>query len=228
MPARSSEMIARLLQSTEVVEFKDLQAALQQASRATTFRYLKQVSYDRSYNFNGRFYTRKDSARYDRFGLFSCGEIRFCRDRTLGETLRRLVWESVAGWTLREFQDMLGVRVQVLLLDAVHKATLWREKLGGFYVYVHPESTVRAAQLQRRREQLSAQADARAASEVALGDSVVIQVLLTLLRHPGAAPAEVVRYLRGHSPPILFEQVGCVFAHYELDKIGKKGGSSNC
>lgn len=228
MPARSSEMIARLLRSTEVVEFKDLQAALARASRATTFRYLKQVVYDRSYNFNGRYYTRKDPSRYDRFGLFAYGEIRFSQDRTLGQTLRRLVSESVAGWTLRELQEVLGVRVQVLLLDAVHNATLWREKLGGFYVYVHPDAAVRAAQLQCRREQLRAQADARAVSESALDDAVVIQVLLTLLLHPGATPAQVVRYLRGHSPPILFEQVGGVFSHYELDRIGKKGGGSNC
>ncbi|MGB5832940.1 MAG: hypothetical protein WBG92_13250, partial [Thiohalocapsa sp.] len=80
----------------------------------------------------------------------------FSRDRTLTETIKRLVQESVAGWTSRELQDLLHVRVQVLLLDAVRSATVVREKLGGFYVYVHAERAVRELQLQRRRAQVPA------------------------------------------------------------------------
>ena len=109
MAARSCEMIAGLLASTEAVQFKDLQAVLGNASRATTFRYLKQVPYQRSYNHNGRYYSRNDPERYDRFGLFSCGDIHSSRDRTLTETIKRLVQESVAGWTSRELQDLLHV-----------------------------------------------------------------------------------------------------------------------
>ena len=58
------------------------------------------------------------------------------------------------------------------------------------------------------------------ASEVS--DAIVIQILLTLIRHSGAAPKEVVKYLRGHSPPILLSQVESIFARYAL---GEKGGS---
>ena len=87
MAARSCEMIAGLLASTEAVQFKDLQAVLGNASRATTFRYLKQVPYQRSYNHNGRYYSRNDPERYDRFGLLSCGDIHSSRDRTLTEII---------------------------------------------------------------------------------------------------------------------------------------------
>lgn len=59
-----------------------------------------------------------------------------------------------------------------------------------------------------------------------VGDAVIIQVLLTLLHHPGAKAADVVRYLRGHSPPITMAEVRLVFARYELDEIGKKGGAT--
>jgi hypothetical protein len=45
---------------------------------------------------------------------------------------------------------------------------------------------------------------------------------LTLLHHPGAKAAQVVRYLRGHSPPVAMAQVGAVFARYDLESIGKK------
>jgi len=227
MAKRSPEKLLTLFESNQVVEFKDIQRALGNASRATCFRYLQQVPYHRSYNSNGRYYTRKDPTRYDRFGLFSYGAILFSRDNTLGETIRRLVWASEAGWTQRELQDVLRVRVQVVLLNTFHQGKVDREKVHGFYVYLHPKPAVRAAQLNRRQECVSLEGPA-GQGQPELGDAVIIQVLLTLLHHPGAKAADVVRYLRGHSPPITLAQVRVVFARYELDSIGKKGGASNC
>ena len=226
MARRSPEKLLRLFESKPVVEFKDIQRALNNASRATCFRYLQQVPYHRSYNANGRYYTRKDPSRYDRFGLFSYGAILFSRDKTLGETIRRLVWESEAGWTQRELQDVLRVRVQVVLLHTFHQGKVEREKVHGFYVYLHPNPALRAAQLDRRRECAPLEGPAKQ-RQPEIGDAEIIQVLLTLLHHPGAKAADVVRYLRGHSPPITMAEVRLVFARYELDDIGKKGDATN-
>ncbi len=227
MAKRSPENLLKLFESNEVVEFKEIQSALDNASRATCFRYLQQVPYHRSYNYNGRYYTRRDPTRYDRFGLFSYRDIFFSRDNTLGETIRHLVWESEAGWTQRELQDVLRVRVQVVLLNALHKGKLEREKVHGFYVYLHPDPAVRGAQLNRRRERACLEVPAKV-GEPEIGDPVIIQVLLTVLHHRGAKAADVVRYLHGHSPPITMAEVRIVFARYELDSIGKKGGAWNC
>jgi len=226
MAKRSSEELLKLFESNEVVVFKDIQSVLANASRATCFRYLQQVPYHRSYNYNGRYYTRKDPTRYDRFGLFSYEDIFFSRDKTLGETIRRLVWESEAGWTQREFQDVLRVRVQVVLLNTFQQGKIDREKVHGFYVYLHPDLAVREAQLNQRQERTSFEVPVKE-GEPEIGDPVIIQVLLTLLRHPAATAADVVRYLRGHSPPITMTEVRIVFARYALDGIGKKGGASN-
>ncbi len=226
MNKRSPENLLTLLESNEVVEFKDIQRALDNASRATCFRYMYPVPYHRSYNYNGRYYTRKDPARYDRFGLFSHGDIFFSRDNTLGETIQRLVRESEAGWTQRELQDVLRVRVQVVLLNTFQKGKLHREKVHGFYVYLHPDPIIRGVQLNRRQERAFFDVSAQV-GEPEIGDPVIIQVLLTLLHHPGAKAADVVRYLRGHSPPITMAEVRIVFARYGLDSIGKKGGVSN-
>ncbi len=222
MSVRSSEAITDLLASTDVVQFKDIQTALDHASRATAFRYLKQVPYQRSYNHNGRYYTRQDSARYDHHGLFSCGDIHFSRDGNVSETLKRLVRESVSGLTARELQALLQVRVQVFLLDAVRHNAVTREKIGGLYVYVHTDNAVRERQLQQRREQVAARESALAKD--LLTDAVIIDVLLTLLHHPEAKAADMVRYLQGHSPPISMLQVNAVYARYDLASIGKKGG----
>lgn len=227
MTPRSPEKLLELFNTREVVEFAQIQAALDHASRATTFRYLQQVAYHRSYNYNGRYYTRKDPTRYDRFGLFSYRDIHFSRDQTLGETMRRLIWESEAGWTQRELQELLKVRVQVGLLSAFRQNKVAREQLGGFYVYLHPDADVQAAQLARRRENIDVVERAQQQAEPVVNDREIILILLTLLRHPGAKAADVVRCLRGHSPPVTLAVVGIVFARYGLDTIGKKGGASN-
>jgi hypothetical protein len=227
MARRTPEMLLQLFQTKELVTFEELQNTLGQASRATTFRYLRQVPYLRSYNHNGRYYTRRDPALFDRFGLYSQGNIHFSREGTLGDTLKRLVRESEAGWTQRELQELLRVRVQVLLLEAVRQEEIRRETISGLYLYVHIDPAIGEIQLQRRRERIAARQSGETAI-VRLDDSVIIQVLLTLIRHPGSRPGDVVRALRGHSPPISMEQVVEIFTRFDLDDVGKKGGSTSC
>lgn len=221
MSKRTPEMLERLFRSKPAVLFEELQDALLNASRVTTFRYLKQVSYLRSYNNNGRYYAGRGSARFDRFGLYSYEGIHFSRDGTLGMTVQRLAQESEAGWTQRELQSLLRVRVQVLLLGAVRHKVIRREKVAGFYLYLHIDPRVGDMQLQRRLDFITSQ---ESAGTDLLDDSTIIQVLLTLLHHPGSRPGEVVRHLRGHAPPITMLQVVAIFARYDLEEIGEKGG----
>ena len=69
----------------------------------------------------------------------------------------------------------------------------------------------------------SSQMSARLAAT--LEPQLIIDVLLVLVRHPGALPAEVARRLRHHSPPVSRVQVQAVFDRFELLEGGKKGGS---
>lgn len=227
MAERSPDALIQLFRTKRVVTFPDLQGALGEASRATTFRYLRQVKYLRSYNHNARYYTHRDPGMFDRFGLYSVGDIHFSRDRTLGDTLKRLVRESEAGWTQRELQELLRVRVQVLLLEAVRQEEIQRERVAGFYLYLHIDPAIGQRQLQRRQTRI-ALAQSPDAQQVRVDDQIIIQVLLGLIRHPGSSPAEVVRTLRGHSPPIRLAQVVEVFTRYDLADIGKKGGTTTC
>ncbi len=126
------------------------------------------------------------------------------------------------GATHRELQEQLRLRVQNTLLDLLRKGEIDRERLVEMFVYLHVEPSVREAQLQRRREQIEAgQIDSE--DEIDVSDDVIIQVLLTLIRHPGSQPAQVARRLRGHSPPIPVQQIRAVFVRYEL---GEKRGPS--
>ncbi len=95
-----------------------------------------------------------DPTLFDRWGLYSYGDICFSRDGKLDKTVIRLVCESEAGLTQRELQDLLKVRVQVLLLEAVRHKKICREKVGGFYLYLHNAPTIMEFQLQVRQSRI--------------------------------------------------------------------------
>ena len=219
MSRRSAQMLLELLKNKPVVEFKDILIALDGASPATAFRYLQQVPYRSSYNYNGRYYTLYEPLRYDRFGLLRYGHICFSREGTLKSTVERLIRESGEGFTQRELQELLRVRVQIFLQALLTERKIERERLEGIYHYLHAEPEIRKTQLQRRIEHITAAKE----SKVEIDDTVVIRVLLVLIRHPGSKPADVVRHLRGYSPPIILKQVHAVFTRYA---IGEKGGPS--
>lgn len=225
---RSPDTLLRLFKSETVVDLPRIEKALGGVSTMTAFRYLKQVPYRRSYNHNGRYYCFHEPSRYDRLGLWTWRDVHFSRDGSLRKTVCRLVRELQAGATQRELQERLKVRVHNTLLDLLRNGEVARERLVQVYVYLHIDPKLREAQIQHRQGLLDAQDIAMAEDKVEVDDPVVIQVLLTLLRHPGAKVADVVRYLRGHCPPITLAQVVLVFDRYELDHIGKKGGASNC
>jgi len=222
MPDRSPHVLVDFLKSTTVATFEEVQVALGGASRATAFRYLAQVPYRRSYNHNGRYYAFHDPVRYDRLGLWSRGDVLFSVDGSLRATVQRMVNEAEAGGTQRELQDRLRVRVRTTLLDLLRKDEIGRERLAEVFVYLHVDPTVRQAQVRRREEGIAA--DRVATADSAVSDAVIIQVLLTLVRHPGAQPAKVVRHLHGLDPPVTLPQVQAVFTRFDL---GEKGGPSN-
>jgi hypothetical protein len=196
---------------------EEMQGLLGGASRATVYRVLRRLGYRSSYNHNGRYYTIVGDEVFDRWGLWSFEGVRFSLEGTLTGTVRRMVTESEAGWTRRELQELLGVRVQTVLATLLERGELEREKVGPAYVYV--ALPTREEQLTRRREQLTA---FQQRSEVPL--PVVVAVLVVLVRHPKSDPATVVRHLKGHSPPIHVDDVQEVFDRYEL---GQKRGLSS-
>lgn len=221
IPQRSVEMLRNLFVSESVVDLPRIRSALDDASAMTAYRYLKQLPYRRSYNNNGRYYCLYEPSRHDRFGLWSVGDIHFSVERTLANTVQRLVNEALAGATHRELQDRLRVRVHNTLLTLLRQGEIERERLGSQYVYLHGNADVRHKQVQHRQALISAQDAQR---QMLLTDAAIIDVLLTLLHHPEAKAADVVHYLQGHSPPVPMAQVDAVFARYDLASIGKKGG----
>ena len=216
-----NERLLELFAAHRVVDLPTIRAALGGVSSMTAFRHLKRLGYRCSYNHKGRYYARHEPARYDRFGLWSVGDIHFSVDGTLRNTVRRLVEQAPAGATHQELHQRLRVRVHNTLLDLLRQGEVERERLVQVFVYLHIEPEVRAQQLEQRRELITAAEVASVDGDVPVSEQTVIEVLLTLIRHPGANAGAVARRLRARSPPISATEVRAVFARYEL---GEKGG----
>jgi len=216
MARRSSQQLIDLLKSKPMVELGEMQAALGNASRTTVFRYLESIPYRSSYNYNGRYYTFYDATKFGPRGLYSAGGMYFSSDGTLKATAVRLVHKSEAGQTHRELQELLRVRVQLFLQAALREGSIDRELVEKVYIYLHSDPGVRADQLRHRQERV-----AESASSAVIDHEVIIRVLLVMIRYPGSRPGDVVRRLRGHSPPVEPVQVDHVFSQYGL---GEKGG----
>ena len=223
---RSPHTLLKLFESKKVVDLQALQKALGNVSAMTVFRYLKQIPYRSSYNHNGRYYTMHEPSRYDRYGLWSYGDIHFSMDGNLSQTVRRLVYEAEAGATHQELYERLRVRVHNTLYVLFRKGEIERKQVVSVYIYLHTDPTIQEVQLKHRNQQIVTQESDIAEGKI--NDRIVIQILLTLLRNPGAKAVEVVQHLYGHSPPISMDQVRTVFEIYNLDNIKEKGGSSNC
>ena len=200
MPKRTAAMLSAALAAHRPLPLPQLQAALGDASSATTFRYLRQIAYLRSYNHNGRFYTLADPPRFDRFGLLALGTARFSRDGSLAATVARLVTEAEAGWTAKELDSLLHVSVRSFLLAA--------------------DAAVADRQRATRRHRMPRTTD--------LDPSLVIEVLVALIRHPQATPVQLARSLRGHAPPIDLPAISAVFIRFDLEAVAQKGGPANC
>lgn len=224
--AQALESLQTLLTSQTVATLPQIQNALGAVSPMTAFRVLREVDYRRSYNHNGRYYAAYDPARFDRFGLWRFRDIFFSSDGSLKATVLRLVGAAPAGLTHRELSERLAVRVHNCLLDLVRSGALAREDVGGAFVYVHPDPDRGAEQLAQRGREAPAGSQAPAPGQLAVSDAAVIAVLLALLRSPGASLAEVAHRLRDHAPPIARGEVQAVFARYDLEALGEKGGPS--
>ena len=222
MARRSPDLLVSLLTSKAPVTFPQLQVALANASRTTTFEYLKQIRYVRSYNHNGRYYTLRDRLRFDRRGLAALGDIRFSRDGTLGATVLRLVDESCAGCTHKELRARLHAPVNAILLAAVRRQALRRERMEGVWVYRSSDPVRGAAQRSARQARIARRAAA------ALPAQVIIEVLLALLRHPGESPEQVACRLREQAPPITLSQVTGVLERFDLVPVTSPAGTADC
>jgi hypothetical protein len=142
--------LARLLRSKKIATMAELKAALGTEADATVFRKLEDLAYRTSYSHRGRYYTLEEIARFDELGLWSFRHVWFSQFGTLVSTAEAFVCASEAGFDVSELEAVLHVEPKAALLTLVRAERLSRERVGGRYIYLAPERSLRRAQLSAR------------------------------------------------------------------------------
>lgn len=189
-------------------------------SNMTLFRRLSEHGYFTSYNFNSRYYTIPEVARFDNNGLWDYHEIRFSKYGTLKATIQHFVDHSEMGYSVNELNQLLGVRVASLLLPLSNKGIIVREYFNGWY-YFTTDTVQRGQQIERRRVRLAPSQTAKVILPQELDDKSKLEALAGLVKHPEFKPKDVRSYLRARGIIVTLAAVNELFDHYDLSK--KKG-----
>lgn len=144
------DVVRSFLQSHKIATLTELKHAMGTSATMTVFRRLAALGYRTSYSHRGKYYTLEDIPRFDDRGLWSYDTVRFSRDGKLLATAQRFVEEVSTGCTASELQGLLSVSVKEPLLELYRRRRLYREELGGTYVYFAMEPSLRREQRLRR------------------------------------------------------------------------------
>jgi hypothetical protein len=131
-----------------IATMEQLKTVLGTAVDMTVYRKLQQLNYLTSYSHQGRYYTLRDLARFNSFGLWWHQGVRFSQHGTLINTVQELVSTAESGYTLAELRQMVGCEVKETLLTLVKQNRIQREEQDPGYIYFA------TAPAKRREQQL--------------------------------------------------------------------------
>lgn len=212
----SKKALITLFRRRPIVDLNTLCCALNTTSRMSVFRRLKETSYLSSYTHRGGCYTLTDIPQFDDYVLwFNQGGVGFSRAGTLKATLVELIDSIDGGYTHRELEQVLRIRVHNTLVRLIRDHRIGREHIEKVYLYVRAEPERAATQVAKRRERMAA-----AAEMIELPDITVIEVLLEVVRAGkiNIAPIVVVERLHVRGVPVTTGQVELVFVRYGIEK----------
>ncbi len=193
---------------------KEKMLKLSGCSNMTAWRILSKQGYMTSYNFNAAYFTLADIPEFDKNGLWSYRNIRFSRYGSLTDTVTALVLSSTSGLNANELLAILAVNVTPTLINLYRKSTLKRDKVGGLFVYLHPEDKERQKQLTMRQSKRE-----RALERMALPEPErIIAVLVELIKRVELEPQQITRRLSTKGIKITLAEIEAIFAHYQLSE----------
>jgi hypothetical protein len=217
----NQDRVVRKLRKAQIAELKGLQQQLQ-LSRSTVMRALSKVGYYSSFNLNSRFVTLKETPQFDRNGLWQCAEARFTQYHTLEKSLVALIERAPAGYTVRELQELLGVRIHNQLSALLRARQIDRFYHGRNAVYLSNSAPEAENQRARRKSAPAAGSASLALPRWRLPKNVnavtVIAILHACIKAPNAEPNAIHGALHKECPDLTRAQIQEVFDFYELKK----------
>jgi hypothetical protein len=130
-------------------------SALSTMSRATGFRYLRELHHLTSYTHNGKYYTLPLIAQFDFNGFWYFGDVGFSVHGTLIDTVHQVITQSVAGKYNSELEKHCRVKIQAALRSLLYSKKITRLKLNKKYLYVHADPSISDRQIKKRVKAIS-------------------------------------------------------------------------
>ena len=187
-------------------------------SRIVAYREMKRIKAVRSINKPG-YYMFPGTGHSTLNGLLKVEEKVFFSGGDLSDALVCLIAKSHSGMSAKDLEGKVGTNPRVQLLNLSQKGRIYREKLGGCYLYFSAEKQGRDRQLKRRQAQFG-KPDVPPISDQlkTLPLELVIKVLLTFIQHPDFSCKSIALSLVRRGEKIATEMVEAVFAKYGLSK----------
>lgn len=145
-------ILKRLFDKKIVLDMPQVCTALSTRSRATGFRYLRNLQHLTSYTHNGKYYVLPEIARFDSNGFWSFGDVGFSIHGTLIDTLYQAIFQSAAGKSNSELEKLCQTNVQSALRALLRSKRIARVKLEKKYLYVNAIPSVGDRQIRKRLE----------------------------------------------------------------------------
>jgi DNA-binding transcriptional regulator YhcF (GntR family) len=146
-----SDALRGLLLRNRIATLDQLKQALGTSVDVTVFRKLKPLDYLTSYSHRGRYYTLRETARFDDRGLWSQAEVWFSRFGTLLATAEEFIHGSPRGYFAEELAPVLHVEVQDALHQLTQQGRVSRQVVSGRYLYTAADPAAQRRQLLARR-----------------------------------------------------------------------------
>jgi DNA-binding CsgD family transcriptional regulator len=131
----SAKYLQKIFEKEKISTIDPLKKALGTKVRMTVIRKLNELEYQTSYSHNGKYYTLKKLCHFDKDGLWSYENVWFSLYGTLLETGRTFIDRSVAGYSVKELDEVLHVSTKQSLIHLNKLKLIDREKLGGLFIY---------------------------------------------------------------------------------------------
>ena len=185
---------------------------------ATGWRLMRKHGTFTSVNSNAGFCVLPEMCRFDTLGFCELGGVLFFRDGGQLEAIVQLVAGSEAGMTVSEVRAVMKVNVGMQMLRLVRDGQLRREGKPRTYVYAAADAQ-RATQQIARRQGTAAGEQARTVGELLAEESrenleLLVNVLLTCLRHPQFSAKSVALSLIRRGEQTCTEQVRELFGRF--------------
>jgi len=165
-----------------------------------------------SYNKNGRYYTFADIPEFDEHGLWRWQGVFFSRHGNLVKTVVHLVNSSEAGYSGEQLEALLELKARSFLAPLRHRKELYREKIGGRFIWFAADPAQRRQQRDNRRKQDHTRAAALPS------DAQAVLILAALIHSPACTPAQLARAVGAKGIVVTTEQVENLLRRHDLKK----------